>query len=88
MIRYRLEPDFREKMFRRAVQEEGSETYVGRLLGYSINYGFRARQLRRGEIALSKEQLMTLSGITGISMEEILHHVVQEVDRKRRGTRP
>jgi hypothetical protein len=72
--RYCLEGGFREKLFKKAIEKEGGETHLGRKLGYAINFGFRARQLRRGEVRLSERQLWTLSSVTGISKDEILKH--------------
>ena len=75
MVRYRLEPEFRDILFKKAVQKEGGETHLGRKLGYSINFGFRVRQLRNGEVSIDERQLRVLSSIAQISWDEIQEHV-------------
>jgi len=72
--RFDLEPRFREELISRASVREGGDSWLGRKLGYSINFGFRVRQLKRGEVRPTYAQLKTLSEITGINLDEILRH--------------
>lgn len=79
MVRYRLESEFRERLFTKAASVEGGETHLGRKLGYSINFGFRVRQLRSGEVSIDERQLRVLSHITRIGWDEIKKHIEREI---------
>lgn len=70
--RFFLDDEFRAKLFEIAAKIEGGDAPLGKQLGYAINYGYRVRQLKRGEVTLRLDQLEKLSGITGISMNEIM----------------
>jgi len=70
--RFLLDDEFRIKLFETAAKIEGGDAQLGRRLGYSINYGFRVRQLKRGEVSLHLDQLEKLSRITGIPMNVIM----------------
>lgn len=74
MPRFSLEEKFRVKLIEKAAEIEGGEAWLGRRLGYSINFGYRVRQLKRGEVSLDVVQLRVLSKITGISMDEIMKY--------------
>lgn len=78
MVRYKIESEFREELFQKAVKMEGGETHLGRKLGYKINFGFRVRQLRRGEVSISERQLKELSSITKIRLQEIQQHSTEQ----------
>jgi hypothetical protein len=67
MVRYFLKEEFREKIFKKAVDKEGSEAYLGRKLGYTRNAGYRFRELRRGEKSTDKRQLKVLADIAEIN---------------------
>lgn len=77
MVRYHLEPKFREKLFKKAAEREGGETYLGRKLGYSMNFGTHVRLLRKGEVSIDEKQLRILSSITHINWNEIQKHIVK-----------
>jgi hypothetical protein len=49
MARYFLKEEFREKIFKKAIDKESSEAYIGKKLGYTRNAGYRFRQLQKGE---------------------------------------
>ena len=72
VTRFLLDEEFRIKLFEKAAKIEGGEAALGKRLGYAINYGFRVRQLKRGEVSLRLDQLEKLSKITGINMNEIM----------------
>jgi len=75
--RFILDTEFRSKLFNLALEREGSEAQVGRRLGYQVAKGRRFRELRDGVIkSMSIHQLERLSKMTGISLEEILKHVI------------
>jgi len=75
MMRYRLDPDFRVRLFKIATEKEGSDAQLGKRLGYQSAPGRRLRELRDGitkTIDLAK--LEKLSEITGIPLKDILAH--------------
>jgi len=83
MVRYHLEPEFRERIFRKAAEKEGGETHLGRKLGYDINFGFRVRQLRNGKVSIDERQLRVLSSVTQISWYEIQKHIEEQKRAKK-----
>lgn len=73
--RYRLNPDFREKLFRIATEKEGSDAQLGKRLGYQSAPGRRLRELRDGNTkTIDHAKLERLSEITGIPIKDILEH--------------
>ena len=72
---FALEPKYRAYIFDLASKTVGGDTWLGRALGYSLNYGYRVRRLRSGEVLLSNSKLRTLSRITNVPLSDILAHV-------------
>jgi len=72
-MRYRLNPEFRRRIFAIALKREATEAQAGRSLGYQVAKGRRFRELRNGVTkTVALPQLERLSEITGISLDEIL----------------
>ena len=76
--RFKLNPEFRVKLFNLALEREGRETQVGRRLGYKVAKGRRFRELRDGIThSISYQQLEIVSEITGIPLDEIFRHATR-----------
>lgn len=74
-----MTPNFRKKLFKIAVEKEGSDAQLGKRLGYQSAPGRRLRDLRDGKIhTIDLLKLQTLSKITGIPLAEILKHCKDE----------
>ena len=73
MVRYTLDAQFRKHLFALA-QRKISDDALGVLLGYHINQGYRARQMKTGNVSLSREQVETLAKASGVAVMEILNH--------------
>jgi hypothetical protein len=71
--KFYLEEEFRNVLFKKALEKEGSLRQLGRKMGYSgPSPNYYINRMWRGEQAIKMDQLKILSTITGISLSTIL----------------
>ncbi len=76
--RFYLEEEFRNVLFKKALEKEGSLRQIGKKMGYSgPSPNYYINRMWRGEQSITLFQLKVLSEITGVSLEKILQHASQ-----------
>ena len=73
-----LEEKFRDYLFTKAIEKTGSKYQLGKRLGYWITTpSAPVNKMLKGEQRIKKAHLTILSQLTGISMTEIMKHIIE-----------
>ncbi|MEM2507454.1 MAG: hypothetical protein QXF61_10485 [Nitrososphaeria archaeon] len=71
--KFHLKEEFRNMLFQKALQKEGSLRQLGRKMGYTGSApNYYVNRMWRGEQAIRIDQLRILAKITGIPLSRIL----------------